>query len=221
MTSGFRLVSSLHLHKSSFLRWLVGQISEFLRHLRTIYRWENSYHNFQHALDVLQATQTFLFAAGKVPPVSILLASDELSWRPDRTTDSDTLISCLDNLDLFTLYIAAIGHDVGHPGFTNVFMVSRCGLFSIPLWVSDHLPLSEKCQSSTFSCLRWQVGSGANALRLVTSDYATQWPRRYSGPSVFWSSSPKVIVCSSPCYRYERTLRVYEELRITSGGWFF
>jgi hypothetical protein len=104
-----------------------GQISEFLRHLRTIYRWENSYHNFQHALDVLQATQTFLFAAGKVPPVSILLASDERTWRPDRTINSGALISCLDNLDLFTLYIAAIGHDVGHPGFTNVFMVSRCG----------------------------------------------------------------------------------------------
>lgn len=104
-----------------------------MRHLRTIYRWENSYHNFQHALDVLQATQTFLFAAGKVPPVSILLASDERTWRPDKT-NGDALISCLGNLDLFTLYIAAIGHDVGHPGFTNVFMVSHLGYFLSRYW---------------------------------------------------------------------------------------
>lgn len=85
-----------------------------------IYRGRNSYHNFQHALDVLQAIQTFLCAAGRVPPVSIL-SGDERTWRPDKGFG---LISCLDNLDLFTLYIAAIGHDVGHPGFTNVFLVS-------------------------------------------------------------------------------------------------
>jgi hypothetical protein len=100
-----------------------GQISGFLCHLRTVYRHQNSYHNFQHALDVLQAMQTFLCAARRVPPVSILL-DEERKWRPDKKSiDSSVLISCLDNLDLFTLYIAAIGHDVGHPGFTNVFMV--------------------------------------------------------------------------------------------------
>ncbi|KIM91611.1 hypothetical protein PILCRDRAFT_810896 [Piloderma croceum F 1598] len=99
----------------------LSQISEFLRHLRTVYRRQNSYHNFQHALDVLQATQTFLCAAKRVPPVSILLGDDR-TWRPDKSINSDDLTCCLDNLDLFALYIAAIGHDVGHPGFTNVFM---------------------------------------------------------------------------------------------------
>jgi hypothetical protein len=102
--------------------YFAGQISEFLRHLRTVYRRQNSYHNFQHALDVLQATQTFLCAAKRVPPVSILLGDDR-TWRPDKSINSNDLICCLDNLDLFALYIAAIGHDVGHPGFTNVFMV--------------------------------------------------------------------------------------------------
>lgn len=103
---------------------VTGQISQFIRHLRTIYRVQNSYHNFQHALDVLQATQTFLCAAGKVPPVAIL-ARDGRMFVPDRREgQDDELISSLDNLDLFTLYVAAIGHDVGHPGFTNAFMVS-------------------------------------------------------------------------------------------------
>jgi hypothetical protein len=36
-------------------------------------------------------------------------------------------VQSLTNTDLFALYIAAIGHDVGHPGFSNVFMV--CSLF--------------------------------------------------------------------------------------------
>ncbi|KAF7971489.1 hypothetical protein HWV62_20946 [Athelia sp. TMB] len=97
----------------------INQISGFLRHLRTIYRCQNSYHNFQHALDVLQATQMFLCAAGRVPPMSILLPGDGHTWRPDKTAGSELLIDCTDNLDVFTLYIAAIGHDVGHPGFTN------------------------------------------------------------------------------------------------------
>ena len=111
------------IHVALYLRHcFAGQISEFLRHLRTVYRHHNSYHNFQHALDVLQAMQTFLCAARRVPPVSILLG-DGRTWRPDKGSDSSGLISCLDNLDLFALYIAAIGHDVGHPGFTNVFMV--------------------------------------------------------------------------------------------------
>ena len=37
---------------------------------------------------------------------------------------SNPHLSCLGNRELFALYIAAIGHDVGHPGFTNNFMVT-------------------------------------------------------------------------------------------------
>ena len=59
-----------------------------------------------------------------VPPVSMLLEGDDRTWRPDKPGDDNALITCLSNHDLFTLYVAAIGHDVGHPGFTNGFMVS-------------------------------------------------------------------------------------------------
>jgi hypothetical protein len=87
-----------------------------------VYR-ENHYHNFRHALDVLQATSCYLVAAGMIPRVLILLGSSGQKWKPE-SRERGPLVSCLDNDDLFTIYLAAIGHDVGHPGFTNNFMVN-------------------------------------------------------------------------------------------------
>ncbi|KAG1753517.1 uncharacterized protein EDB91DRAFT_401488 [Suillus paluster] len=100
----------------------LDDISIFLKHLRPLYCGHNSYHNFQHALDVLQASQAFLCAAGVVPPASILLKSDDCTWRPDKRGKEGHLVFDLNNTCLFALFIAAIGHDVGHPGLTNMFM---------------------------------------------------------------------------------------------------
>ncbi|KAF9008107.1 HD-domain/PDEase-like protein [Hymenopellis radicata] len=99
----------------------LDQMYPFIRHLRSIYRLENSYHNFQHALDVLQASYSFLRSAGIVPPLSILFQPNRM-WRTDRIYNSGPPITCLALHDIFIVYIAAIGHDVGHPGFTNNFM---------------------------------------------------------------------------------------------------
>ncbi|KAL4079509.1 hypothetical protein J3A83DRAFT_1110620 [Scleroderma citrinum] len=93
----------------------------FLRHLRFLYCGQNSYHNFQHALDVLQACHAFLCAAGAVPPASILYEDGGI-WIPDKLGRESRLAFNLSNMDLFALFIAAIGHDVGHPGLTNMFM---------------------------------------------------------------------------------------------------
>lgn len=58
-----------------------------------------------------------------VPPVSILLDQDPgRSWTSRRQFDSGPLITCLGLRELFVVYIVAIGHDVAHPGFTNLFM---------------------------------------------------------------------------------------------------
>ncbi|KAG6828347.1 hypothetical protein H0H92_008286 [Tricholoma furcatifolium] len=97
------------------------QITPFVYHLRRIYRFENSYHNFEHALDVLQAVYFFLRSAGMVPPLSILQKPGR-KWTSGRRADSGAMIASLGLQDLFVVYIAAIGHDVGHPGFTNAFM---------------------------------------------------------------------------------------------------
>ncbi|KAI6129536.1 hypothetical protein EV401DRAFT_1927761 [Pisolithus croceorrhizus] len=99
----------------------LADISIFLRHLRLLYCGQNSYHNFQHALDVLQACHAFLCAAGVVPPADVLYR-DEGPWEPRRRGRTDHLAFELSNMDLFALFIAAIGHDVGHPGLTNLFM---------------------------------------------------------------------------------------------------
>ncbi|KAI0915910.1 hypothetical protein AcV5_003388 [Taiwanofungus camphoratus] len=100
----------------------LSRLATFLQHLRQVYRQGNSYHNFQHALDVFQATYFFLFSAGMVPPVSILSHTDTRTWKRDKDCQINSLISCLTEQDLFALCIAAVGHDVGHPGLTNTFM---------------------------------------------------------------------------------------------------
>jgi hypothetical protein len=57
-----------------------------------------------------------------VPPPTILFVPGQL-WKPQKEFNTGSLVSCLGLRELFVLYIAAIGHDVGHPGFTNMFMV--------------------------------------------------------------------------------------------------
>jgi hypothetical protein len=66
-----------------------------------------------------------------VPPLSILHKPGR-KWKSKRVFDSGPLMTTLGLHELFALYIAAIGHDVGHPGFTNLFMVGRL-LFDVAL----------------------------------------------------------------------------------------
>jgi len=105
------------------------QVRDLLFNMRHVYRHQNSYHNFEHALDVLQAIHMFLRSAGRVPPASILLESDTCTWKPKQSAGKSALVDCLTPADLFCLYVASIGHDVGHPGVTNSFMVSCSFLF--------------------------------------------------------------------------------------------
>ncbi|KAJ7689385.1 hypothetical protein B0H17DRAFT_1202282 [Mycena rosella] len=99
-----------------------AQIPPFIQHLCQIYRWQNSYHNFEHALDVLQASYSYLHAAGLVPPLSILHSATRTWAPPAPPSASGPLLASLGRHELFVIYVAAIGHDVGHPGFTNLFM---------------------------------------------------------------------------------------------------
>ncbi|KAJ5654625.1 hypothetical protein N7490_001628 [Penicillium lividum] len=91
-----------------------GELQTFLLACRAAYNSFVLYHNFRHAIDVLQSVFTFLLRIGALPPYGPTGLSVE------EKSPIATLISPFDSL---TLLISAIGHDVGHPGVNNFFLV--------------------------------------------------------------------------------------------------
>ena len=83
------MLDRLKITTSEFLR--------FLRLVRSLYI-HNDYHNYQHAVDVLQSTFFIL------------------------TTGSFVEKSC--DLEVFSLLLASYCHDIRHPGCSNQFLVS-------------------------------------------------------------------------------------------------
>ena len=95
---------------------LAGELIVFLLASRTAYNEFVKYHNFRHVVDVLQALFHFLVRIGTLPTY------------PPTDKDPDNERSPIANLlkpfDALTLLISAIGHDVGHPGVNNAFLVA-------------------------------------------------------------------------------------------------
>lgn len=100
---------------------LENNLIPFLSQLRTLHRNTNRYHSFIHAVDVLQAIYYFLTRAGVVPP--LWRERGHIWHRTDREQEG-SLTYLLKDGDVFLLCLAAIGHDVGHPGNSNAFLVS-------------------------------------------------------------------------------------------------
>ena len=75
------------------------------------------YHNFRHAVDVLQSVFFFLLQIGILPPYPVG------SEPPPHSQDKSPIAQLLSSFEALTLLIAAIGHDVGHPGVNNMFLV--------------------------------------------------------------------------------------------------
>jgi len=137
---------------------MADHLIPFLTDLMRLYRRENRYHSFVHALDVLQAVYTFLELQGRVDSVAVAFLDGDGSseresdhghsggysrshgsayayahgsgheWsargRGRVSEDEPCPLSLLSDDDLFLLCLAAIGHDVGHPGNSNAFLVS-------------------------------------------------------------------------------------------------
>ena len=101
----------------------------FLTDLMRLYRRENRYHSFVHALDVLQAVYTFLELQGRVDSVAVAFldgSAEEgsaVGMIGKGSGQVKSPLSLLSDDDLFLLCLAAIGHDVGHPGNSNAFLV--------------------------------------------------------------------------------------------------
>lgn len=75
------------------------------------------YHNFRHVIDVLQATFYFLVQIGTLPPYPSS-STHKIQSNPS------PIAALLTPFEAFVLLVTAIGHDVGHPGVSNAFLVS-------------------------------------------------------------------------------------------------
>lgn len=98
-------------------KWRISteSLTGFLVASRQAYNAFVPYHNFRHVVDVLQAIFHFLVRLGRLPPY------------PNSTTPTDPdpspIAALIRPFDALTLLITAIGHDVGHPGVNNAFLV--------------------------------------------------------------------------------------------------
>lgn len=91
-----------------------GELQTFLLACRAAYNSFVLYHNFRHAIDVLQSVFCFLLHIGALPPY------EPIGQAP---VSKCPVASLLSPFDALTLLISAIGHDVGHPGVNNFFLV--------------------------------------------------------------------------------------------------
>jgi len=91
-----------------------GELQTFLLACRAAYNNFVLYHNFRHAIDVLQSVFCFLLHIGALPPYEPI---------GQIATPKSPIASLLSPFDALTLLISAIGHDVGHPGVNNFFLV--------------------------------------------------------------------------------------------------
>jgi 3',5'-cyclic-nucleotide phosphodiesterase len=105
------------LHMSEILLTRLADIKTFLLASRHAYNEFVLYHNFRHVVDVLQAIFYFLLQLGILPEYP---PSDT----PRTAGPKSAIASLLKPFDALTLLISAIGHDVGHPGVNNAFLVA-------------------------------------------------------------------------------------------------
>jgi 3',5'-cyclic-nucleotide phosphodiesterase len=99
---------------------VLESLTSFLVACRSAYNSFVPYHNFRHVIDVLQAVFYFLVQLGTLPPYP----PGSPLRNPSKSHPKPPIPSLLAPFDALTLLITAIGHDVGHPGVNNAFLVT-------------------------------------------------------------------------------------------------
>lgn len=136
------------------------------------YHNTNPYHNFRHAVDVLQSTYYFLCKMGLITPLDPGVHAAFSATRggtgyacyssSDDVAQSE-MKELLRPIDILALMMACIGHDVGHPGVTNMFMVAAYLSVTINavIWSKHELHLrsiqAPRWQSFTMTDLSWKA----------------------------------------------------------------
>lgn len=92
------------------------QLTQFVIACRAAYNSFVPYHNFRHVVDVLQATFSFLLHTNTIAPYPFADIERDVPKSP--------VEALLMPFEALTLLITAIGHDVGHPGVNNGFLVT-------------------------------------------------------------------------------------------------
>jgi len=101
-----------------WLNYFTDDLKSFLVACRSAYNSFVLYHNFRHVVDVLQALFFSLVQIGLLPSCS------------DNTTNASStkplapIAKHLVPFDALVLLVSAVGHDVGHPGVNNAFLVT-------------------------------------------------------------------------------------------------
>nr|ADZ55459.2 3'5'-high-affinity cAMP phosphodiesterase [Sporothrix schenckii] len=115
------------LSMSELAEWRIptDQLICFLIACRAAYNSFVPYHNFRHVVDVLQGTFNFLINIGALPPYPLLHSSSATysTNTPLHRKQKSPMASLIRPFEALTLLITAIGHDVGHPGVNNGFLV--------------------------------------------------------------------------------------------------
>ncbi|CAO3665284.1 unnamed protein product [Rhizopus stolonifer] len=104
-----QMLSLPELYHLSSLRQ--NQLYDFIVDLSGVYHDDNPYHNFAHAVDVLQCLFYMLCELGVLPFTN-------------KTSNQKKPQDLLSPTDIFALLIAAIGHDAAHPGVNNAFLIN-------------------------------------------------------------------------------------------------
>ena len=103
-----------------------GSFSAFIMQLCELYNEENKYHNFKHGCDVCHTTHRYL-------------------------TLTHMSAGGFSKLEVFSVLVAALSHDVGHPGVNNIFLVKAKD--DLALRHNDNSPLENMHCSLVYEIL--------------------------------------------------------------------